>query len=60
MKITFDPAKRERTVAERGLDFADAANVFAGRHAVIESEADHGEPRYITPGYLDGRFVMIV
>jgi uncharacterized DUF497 family protein len=25
MRITYDPAKRARTLAERGLDFADAA-----------------------------------
>jgi uncharacterized protein len=30
MAITFDPAKRDRTLAERGLDFADAEQVFAG------------------------------
>ncbi len=30
MGITFDPTKRERTLAERGLDFADAAFVFSG------------------------------
>jgi hypothetical protein len=30
MRITFDPAKRAVTLAERGLDFADAAEVFQG------------------------------
>jgi uncharacterized DUF497 family protein len=30
MAITYDPAKRERTLRERGLDFEDAAAVFAG------------------------------
>jgi uncharacterized DUF497 family protein len=30
MRVTFDPAKRDATLAERGLDFADAAFVFAG------------------------------
>jgi hypothetical protein len=28
MKITFDPVKRAVTLAERGLDFEDAAEVF--------------------------------
>jgi hypothetical protein len=27
---SLDAAKREKTLAERGLDFADAAFVFAG------------------------------
>jgi uncharacterized DUF497 family protein len=31
MKITFDPHKREATLRERGIDFVDAAEVFAGR-----------------------------
>jgi uncharacterized DUF497 family protein len=30
MAITYDPVKRDRTLAERGLDFEDAAVVFDG------------------------------
>jgi uncharacterized DUF497 family protein len=30
VRITFDPDKRQRTLKERGLDFADAAIVFEG------------------------------
>jgi len=30
MEIKYDPEKRERTLAERGLDFEDAVHVFAG------------------------------
>lgn len=30
MLIEFDSVKRDKTLAERGLDFADAAQVFAG------------------------------
>jgi uncharacterized DUF497 family protein len=29
MKITFDPTKRQWTLRERGLDFMEAAEVFA-------------------------------
>ena len=32
MQITFDPDKRDKTLIERGVDFADAAAVFAGHH----------------------------
>jgi uncharacterized DUF497 family protein len=43
MRITFDPSKRARTLAERGLDFADAALVFAGLHATLEdARRDYG------------------
>jgi uncharacterized DUF497 family protein len=61
MEITFDPAKRARTLAERGLDFLDATVVFAGPVATAEDDrADYGEMRFRTVGYLRGRMVMIV
>lgn len=57
----FDPAKRERTLRERGLDFADAAEIFAGRHTVVaDDRSDYGEPRYISAGWLRGRMVVLV
>jgi uncharacterized protein len=44
MCITFDPAKRARTLAERGLDFADADEVFAGTTAEADdTREDYGE-----------------
>lgn len=61
MAITFDPAKREATLLNRGLDFADAEEVFAG--VVFEfhdDRADYGEERIITIGLLHGRMVVIV
>jgi uncharacterized DUF497 family protein len=61
VRITFDPAKRAKTLAERGLDFADAAEVFTGLHATREDRRrDYGEPRFISAGYLRGRFVVLV
>ena len=42
MRITFDPAKRDATLAERGLDFADAAIVFSGTTLEVE-ELQHEE-----------------
>jgi len=30
VRIAFDSAKRDKTLAEQGLDFAEAATVFAG------------------------------
>lgn len=61
MRITFDPAKRAATIAQRGLDFADAGAVFAGRHATApDGRQDYGEARYITAGHLAGRVVVIV
>lgn len=61
MKITCDPAKRERTLTERGLDFFAAAEVFAGTVLTLEDDRrDYGERRLQTYGELAGRVVMIV
>lgn len=61
MRITFDPAKRERTLAERGLDMADADKVFAGLCIDIPDERkDYGEQRFLTVGLLMERMVIIV
>ena len=61
MKISYDPAKRAKTLEERGLDFADAAEVFAGRFTVATDDRhDYGEDRFISAGYLRGRMVVIV
>ena len=61
MGITFDPAKRARTLAERGLDFADAAEVFAGTTAEVEdTREDYGETRIMCFGLLRDRLVLVV
>ncbi len=39
MRVSFDPAKRERTLADRGLDFKDAVEV-------VEGLTWRGSPRY--------------
>lgn len=61
MDIEFDPDIRDKTMTERGIDFARAAEVFAGRHFTAEDQReDYAEPRYITVGKLDGRMVVMV
>ena len=60
MRITFDPAKRARTLAGRGLDFEDAAVVFSGTTVEIEdTRRNYGEPRIICYGLLAGRLVVV-
>jgi len=60
MRITFDAAKREKTLAERGLDFADAAFVFAGITLEVEdTRKNYGEARVICYGLLKGRMVVV-
>jgi uncharacterized DUF497 family protein len=61
VKITYDPAKRTKTLQERGLDFEDAAKVFAGlAYTLLDERYDYGEDRYLTLGTLDGRSVIVV
>jgi uncharacterized DUF497 family protein len=59
--ISFDPGKRAETLKHRGLDFAEAGMVFAGRTVTVQDERRaYGEDRFITAGHLDGRCVVLV
>ena len=61
MNISFDPAKRQATLEERGLDFADALTLFEGPElTALDDRKDYGEDRFITYGYLHGRAVILV
>jgi uncharacterized DUF497 family protein len=61
MKISFDPPKRERTLRDRGLDFANAAEVFAGStFDAVDDRKNYGEERIVTAGYWQGRMVIVV
>lgn len=61
MDIEFDPAKRLATLASRGLDMADAAEIFTDAIlTVADTRLDYGEDRFMTVGYLDGRMVVVV
>jgi len=60
MNITFDPLKRDKTLAERGLDFSDATIVFSGVTVEVEDiRKDYGETRIICFGLLSGRIVVV-
>ena len=61
MLIEFDPAKRNKTLEERGLDFARANEVFAGAHFTgQDTRRSHAEDRFITVGLLQARLVVLV
>ena len=60
MRVTFDPAKRVRTLDERGLDFEDAELVFAGTTIEIDdTRRNYGERRIICYGILAGRIIVV-
>ncbi len=61
MPLSFDPNKREKTLAMRGLDFALAEEVFAGIHFTAEDcRVAYGEQRFVTIGRQSGRLVVVV
>lgn len=61
MKLEWDETKRQATLRERGLDFADSAKIFAGpRYVVDDRRKDYGEKRQIMTGTLEGRMVAVV
>ena len=61
MKISFDSIKRLKALQERGLDFADAAQVFDGPIFTREDDRlDYPEPRFQTFGLVNDRLVMLV
>ncbi len=54
MNIEFDGSKRDKTLLERGLDFARANAVFEGVHFTAQdTRVDYEENRFITVGWLD-------
>jgi uncharacterized DUF497 family protein len=60
VRISFDPAKREKTLAERGLDFEDAPLVFAGTTVEVDDlRHEYGERRILCFGLLHGRLVVV-
>lgn len=61
MKISYDPAKHAPTLAERGVDFDDAAVVFDGAVFTFEdTRLAYPEPRFVSFGLLADRLVAIV
>ena len=61
MEIAFDLAKRQATLTERGLDMADAGEVFETEVlTLVDDRTDYGETRYITIGFLQARMVLAV
>jgi uncharacterized DUF497 family protein len=61
MDLEFDPAKRDQTLLERGLDFARAQEVFEGMHLTgQDSRINYTEDRFITVGFLDARLIVLV
>jgi uncharacterized protein len=61
MEIEYDPAKREQTLENRGLDFDRCDDIFNGPILEMEdTRVKYGEPRFIAFGLLDRRMIVVV
>ena len=61
MNLEFDQDKRDKTLQERGLDFARAAEVFQGIHFTgQDTRVEYAEDRFIKVGCLDTRLIVLV
>jgi len=61
MKFSWHDEKRQTNLAKRGLDFADAAQVFDGATFTFEdTRFEYNERRWVTIGLLGWDVVIIV
>ena len=61
MRLTWDPEKSDRNLADRDFDFAFAAALFAGPTLErIDTRQDYGEVRRIAIGRTDGILLTVV
>ena len=61
MNFEFNKVKRDKTLLERGLDFARAYEIFAGFHFTgQDNRGSYEEHRFITVGHLDDRLIVLV
>ena len=58
MRVEWDETKRNRVLAERGLDLADAGEVFEGLHFDFADE-ELSAGRVTTFGFLGERLVSL-
>jgi len=60
MEFEWDEHKRARVLAERGLDFVDAAILFDGRPTLDQGSPRGGEVRLKTTAYVTGTLLTLV
>lgn len=61
MEITFDPAKNDKNIRERGLSFERVREFdFDSATVVVDDRRSYSETRLRAFGYLDGRLHVVV
>ena len=59
--FTFDPAKNQKNIAERDIDFAAAAHFeFETAVIAIDDRKDYGEVREVASGFIGNRIHVLV
>ncbi len=59
MKLEWDDKKRNKALAERGLDFADVASIdWNSAFTVEDTRADYAEPRFVTMAAINNRLCV--
>lgn len=60
MRVSYDLAKNERNIRERGLSFDEATRFdFDTAHVFVDARHDYGETRYVAVGRLDDRLHVL-
>jgi uncharacterized protein len=60
MEVSYDSAKNQRNIRERGLSFARALEFdFQSAVYFTDNRRDYGEVRRIAVGYLDSRLHVL-
>jgi hypothetical protein len=60
MRISYDSAKNQRNVRDRGLSFDSAAEFdFEGALYAVDKRQDYGETRYVAVGMLGVRLHVL-
>lgn len=62
LRVEWDEAKRLRNLRERGVDFIDAALIFANAEVLesIDDRNDYGEIRYRALGRVGQEWFVVV
>lgn len=61
MRFSWHEPKRQLTLKKRGLDFAEAEQVFMGATFTFEDDRqNYGEQRWVSIGLLREKVVVIV
>lgn len=61
MKLSFDPAKNDWNIRERGISFELAAEMeFERAPFMVDERRDYGETRHVAIGRIHGRVHVLV